>query len=256
MPDGAVSTLKKSAYEALKAFILSGDLRPGERLGERELTERLGVSRTPLREALNQLERDGLVVSKPRRGYFVLDLDPKAIEDLLDLRCVLDAYAARLAVRRMTDADIEELRGVVRQLEVLERRSDQTTEEIAEEIRAGLRIHEVIARTGGNRLLYETLMGLYDRLSLLIWIEVLWVDEWELTRREHREIVDAIAARDETRAVAAAEAHVQRSRENVLRVARAQSLLQKRPRGLPRLGENDLDPPSRPPTARSRRAAE
>lgn len=224
-------TLKQNVYDALRGMILSGEVRPGEQLRERELSERLGVSRTPLREALNQLEREGLVESQPHRGYFIPILDLKTAEELLDLRIMLDAYATGLAVDAISEEGLAELKGVMERLAEFAAKPELAIEELAEEVRVGMQIHEIVARESGHRFLYETLRHLYGRLSLLIWVDVLWVDKWDLTRAEHKEIVEAIIARDKERAVAATKLHVQRSRDDLMRVVQAQSLLHGKSRG-------------------------
>jgi DNA-binding GntR family transcriptional regulator len=89
-------------------------------------------------------------------------------------------------------------------------------------VQLGLRIHEVIARESGNSFICETLLQIYDRLRLLTWIDVLWFDKWQLTREEHRELVDAITTRDEKQAAKIAGRHVKRSREDSLWVITAQ----------------------------------
>lgn len=224
-------TLKQNVYDALRSMILSGEVSPGEQMRERDLSERLGVSRTPLREALNQLEREGLVESQPHRGYFVPILDLKTAEELLDLRIMLDAYATGLAVDAISEQGLAELKTVMDRLAEFAAKPDLAIEELAEEVRVGMRIHEIVARESGHRFLYETLRQLYGRLSLLIWVDVLWVDKWDLTRAEHKEIVEAITARDKERAVTATRLHVQRSRDDLMRVVQAQSLLHGKSRG-------------------------
>lgn len=102
------------------------------------------------------------------------------------------------------------------------------TEELAEEIRVGLQIHYIIARESGQEFLNEILINMYGRLSLFVWVEVLWVDKWDVTRAEHREIVDAVISRDEARARKAAQDHVQRSIDGMGRISQALSFLQSR----------------------------
>lgn len=217
-------TLREQAYAALKSLILRGELKPRERLAEADLSRRLGVSRTPLREALTWLERDGLVVGKPHLGYVVIDLDADAILDILDVREVLDAHAAAEAVRRASDRDLARLRSVMARIERLNGREQRKVKDIAEELELGLKIHEVIAEATGNRYLVETLARTYERLQLAIWLEILWIDAWDLTVEEHRSIVDAVCRRDEAAAVEAARTHVRRSRENILRIVEARAL--------------------------------
>jgi DNA-binding GntR family transcriptional regulator len=90
------------------------------------------------------------------------------------------------------------------------------------EVDLGFRIHEVVARECGNRLICESLLQLYDQLRLLAWIDVLWFDRWSLTRQEHRDLVEAVIAHDEKLAAKAADRHVKRCRRDALWVIRAQ----------------------------------
>src|SRR5215469_1215925 len=128
MPDALRTTaeddrsLSQVAYDSLRSMILSGEVRPGERLGERELARRIQVSRTPLREALGRLERDGLAVSKPGLGYFATDFDPRLVEELYEFREILEVQATRLAARRIGDAGISDLRGIMQALARFERK--------------------------------------------------------------------------------------------------------------------------------------
>jgi len=218
-------TLKQAATDALRELILKGRIRPGEQLRERDVAEMIGVSRTPLREALNQLEREGLVQSQPHRGYTVTAIDLKTGQQLLDLRRILDGYAATLAAGVISQRGIDDLDAILAQLAVYEAMEQPSVDDLADEVRIGLRLHEVIARESGDAFLYETLKVLYGRLTLLIWVDVLWVDKWDDTRSDHKEIVFAVKARDAKRAAAAAEAHVDRSRADLQRVIDAQTLL-------------------------------
>jgi DNA-binding GntR family transcriptional regulator len=203
-------------------MMLSGEVRPGERLGERELARRIQVSRTPLREALGRLERDGLAVNKPGMGYFALEFDPRVVEELYEFRDLLEVHATRKAARLIGETGIRELKEIIRQLAAYEKKRKPSVEELREEVQLGLRIHEVIARESGNQFICETLLQIYDRLRLLTWIDVLWFDKWPLTRKEHRDLVDAVIARDEKRATRIAARHVKRSWDDSLWVITAQ----------------------------------
>lgn len=218
----ADKSLSQIAYDSLRTMILSGQVRPGDRLGERELARRIQVSRTPLREALGRLERDGLAINKPGVGYFALEFDPKAVEEIYEFRALLEVHAARAAARLIGGAGVRALKDIMRQLAVYERKDKPSVDELREEVQLGLRIHEVIARESGNSIICETLLQIYDRLRLLTWIDVLWFDKWALTRREHRDLVEAVTARDEKRAAKIAGRHVKRSWEDSLWVITAQ----------------------------------
>lgn len=214
--------LSRIAYDALRSMILSGEVKPGARLSERELARRVQVSRTPLREALGRLERDGLAISKPGLGYFAAEFDPALVAELYEFREILELQATRLAARRIGEAGIRELRDIMRQLARFERKKKLSMDELREEVHLGLRIHEVIARESGNTLVSDALYQLYDRLRLLTWIDVLWFDAWSVTRREHRELVAAVIARDAERAAKVAQRHVRRSGDGAVRVLKAQ----------------------------------
>lgn len=215
-------TLGQVAYDALRAMILSGELRPGERLGERELARRIEVSRTPLREALGRLERDGLAVNKPGSGYFALEFDPRVVADLYEFREILELHACAMAAERIGAGGVRALTGIVKALARFAKESNPTVDQLRDEVELGFRIHEIIAQEAGNAMIHDTLMQLYDRLRLLAWIDVLRIDERPVTRLEHRELVAAITAHDKTRAVAIAQKHLRRCRDDALRVIKAQ----------------------------------
>src|SRR5690242_19913949 len=129
-------SLSQLAYDSLRTMILSGEVRPGERLGERDLARRIQVSRTPLREALGRLERDGLAVNKPGMGYFAPEFDPQAIDEIYEFRELLEVHAVRAAARRISAEGIRELKGIMRELALFERKSKPSPER-SEERRVG-----------------------------------------------------------------------------------------------------------------------
>jgi DNA-binding GntR family transcriptional regulator len=208
-------SLRKYAYDTLKASILNGHLRQGERLSELRLMKEFELGRTPLREALNQLENEGLVISRPNSGYTVVDLDIEAVCNLLIVREGLDAIAAEQAAELASDGDLERLEAVMREIETLDLEHSQSPETFAAELELGLRIHEVIVESTGNRPLVDITRRVYDQLRLALWLEVLWIDQWKDAIEEHRAIVDAVLARDSSRAAAAARLHVSTSRDNM-----------------------------------------
>lgn len=221
MSAGTGGMLKERTYGAVKRMILAGTLRPGEKLAERDLSRRLKVSRTPLREALSRLVQEGLVENRPRRGHYVRAIDAKSVADLYDLREVLEKHAVRLAARRLTAADIAELERLRRALRRYERDAVQGEAEQHD----GLRLHEIIIRAARNDMLTEMLAKLYDRLQMFVWIDAIYADEATLTRREHEAIIDAAKARDEKLLLRLMEQHLRRSKDNVLRALRARPSL-------------------------------
>ncbi|MDY0884436.1 GntR family transcriptional regulator [Dongia soli] len=211
-------TLRASVYESLKGMIVTGDLQPGTRVTESELAERLNVSRTPVREALNRLEQDGLVVGRPRQGYTVKDFDLHTFREAFEIRELLDGYAAELATANIDAAGKERLRGMVQECERLAALSDHSTEAMFAELQLGIDIHRVIAEIGGNETLCQVLSGLFDKCQHYVWMELLWLDEWKAARDEHMEIVEAICNGKASLAGELARKHVQGSRNNILRL--------------------------------------
>jgi DNA-binding GntR family transcriptional regulator len=207
-------------------MIQTGALQPGSRLTELDLATRLKVSRTPLREALNRLERDGLVTNKPRHGYFVTMVDVRALEHAFGVREVLDGYAAQLAAERIGPEDKKRLRAIVRRCETMARAKSRPMEDLIEEMQLGFEIHRIIARVSGNEFLSELLSKIFDKFQHFVWIELLWLDEWGVAREEHAAIVEAVCAGDGERAADLARRHVQVSRTNIVRFLEARTAYQ------------------------------
>ncbi|MFZ5790937.1 MAG: GntR family transcriptional regulator [Pseudomonadota bacterium] len=219
----AKGTLKESVYGSLKAMILTGELQPGSRLTENGLAARLKVSRTPLREALNRLERDGLVTSRPHHGYFVSAFDLKTFEDAFDVREILDGYAAQQAAEKMKAPDKEALRAIQARCEAMATTANRSMEDMVEEMRLGLEIHRIIARAGDNELLNDTLSRILDKCHHFVWLELLWLDQWAAAREEHAAIIDAICSGDGERAADLARRHVRGSKNNIRRFLQAKT---------------------------------
>jgi DNA-binding GntR family transcriptional regulator len=217
------NTLRETVYGSLKAMIVTGQLPAGVRVTENEIATKLNVSRTPVREAFNRLERDGLVQGRPRQGYIVRDFDIAMFSDAFQMREILDGLAAELATEKATDADRARLRGILEECERLADLPERGTREKFLELQAGIELHRVIAEISGNAMLAETINGILDKCQHYIWTELLWLDEWAITRREHAEIVDAICTGDVTLAGERARRHVRGSRDATLRLLRAKS---------------------------------
>jgi DNA-binding GntR family transcriptional regulator len=183
------------------------------------LAGELGVSRTPVREALSRLAQDGLLENGRGKGYYVADLDAKQVADLYALREVLEAHAARLAAERITAQDIKDLAGVLATIDHLI--ADPSKR--GEEIRIGLKIHEIIARASGDVFLYETMARLLNRMHLFIWMDTLHEDAEtaEQTRREHRDLVGYIQSGKAEQAEQLVRTHIRTGKEGILRVLAA-----------------------------------
>lgn len=148
-------SLHEIVAERLVAAIEKGELRPGERLVEVGLANRLGVSRAPLREALKLLEAQGMVESRRGRGTFVRAVTPEQIADMLAMRAMLEGFAARQCTARATDPDIARLTGLHRDLE-----SAHSSGNLATARDLDWRFHECVCRLSGNAYLVESWLSL------------------------------------------------------------------------------------------------
>jgi DNA-binding GntR family transcriptional regulator len=212
------SSARLTTYERLKALILTGQLRPSERLSETRLAERLGVSRTPLREALVKLEEEGLVIGQRNVGYTVMDLNVGAVRDLLIVREALDVCAAELACKMATEDDFTQIRKLIAQMVELRKPRKSRPVDIARELELGIKIHLVIAESTRNLALIKLSEQIYQQLQLALWLEILWVELPDNGLAEHKAIADAILARDAVAAAKAARHHVRGSLENMAKV--------------------------------------
>jgi DNA-binding GntR family transcriptional regulator len=215
MNEVARGHLRQSTYEAIKAMIVTGQLTPGQRLTELELVEQLQVSRTPVREALNRLQRDGLVIERPRTGFAVVPFDETMLRNVFDIRAELDDYATRLAIPRITPEEVDVLRRLVADCESLAQ-TDPSHRGRLDEMQTGLEIHRAIARFSGNAMLAEMLNGLLEKCQVYVWMELTQLNDWKEARDEHHIIVEAIAAGDTETACRETRRHIQQSRDGIL----------------------------------------
>lgn len=222
MPKGK-NTLRESVYGSLKAIIVTGQLPPGARVTENDLAVKLEVSRTPVREALNRLEQDGLVIGRPRQGYVVTEFDIHMFREAFEIRELLDGYATDMATAKITAKDKERLREMVSECERLAALPDRKSEDMFQELQIGMNIHRTIAEISGNVMLCVLLNGILDKCQHYVWMELLRPDEWTIARDEHFEIVEAICAGDAARAVELTREHLRGSRNNILRLLQAKS---------------------------------
>ena len=191
------------AYDEVRSLIVSGALGPGARLGQAELADQLGISRTSVREALRRLAGDGLVEFEVNRGFFVLDIGLDSVLQRLEARLVLEPAIARLAAERRVDSDLEAMRVTI-DTERAARSSDDAHD-------ASRTFHMAMATATRNEALVRLLDGLWiadvgRRLLAQRRLAAGWQDD-DVT--EHVEIVAAIEARDSARAEALVRTHVQ-----------------------------------------------
>jgi DNA-binding GntR family transcriptional regulator len=196
-------SLSDQAYYRIRELIVTLELAPGSPVSERELMERLGLGRTPIREALQALARERLVEVYPRRGMFVSRVDVRDLAGLSEVRLTLEPRAARLAAERATDADRARLTVLLKELEHVRDKPDERAL-----IDLDQRIHRHIYDCTHNPFLAATLNEYYV-LTLRIWFLALdRVTRLEDAVREHRELLRAIRAGNAERAEEAMRRHV------------------------------------------------
>ncbi|GEP55256.1 GntR family transcriptional regulator [Reyranella soli] len=187
----ARSTLPQVAAERLRTLIIEGALAPGARLNERELSEQLGVSRTPLREAFRMLAADGLLVQLPNRGAQVVALSREDVRHAFEVMASLEGLAGELAAARVTDADLDDLKALQGDLERAHKRRD-----LPGYYRVNRAIHDRLNQIAGNPVLAQTYRTLNARLHALRFRSNLNGAKWDRAVAEHRSMLGALAARD------------------------------------------------------------
>lgn len=205
--DEAIETSADVAHRRLRDSILSGDLRPNGRLVEEDLAELLGVSRTPVREALLRLKQEGLVLQ--RKGWFVRDHNPSEVLEYLEARAELEAVTAGLAAQRIDDATLERLEELVTQME---KTSDSYLQN-----QLNTRFHALITEAGENSLL-ATFTRNTDINYWTFSTPVRFSDtDIALVNKKHREVLDALKDRDPATASRVAREHVHHTRDILAR---------------------------------------
>jgi DNA-binding GntR family transcriptional regulator len=208
----ATVSLADRAYHAIREMIVSLDLRPGAVIDERALMGRLGIGRTPVREALRTLAQEGLVEVYPRRGMFVTSVEIRDLASLAEVRSVLESSAARLAAERATDDDRDAIAALLGELEKHDEFDQRELMALDE------RIHRQVYRAAHNEFL-EASLEQYYVLALRIWYLALdQARELEQAVLDHREILEAIREGNADGAEQAMRRHVNEFEETMRRV--------------------------------------
>lgn len=222
-------SLAETAYARLKAAIQAHEFEPGDRMREADLADWLGISRTPMRDALKQLESEGLLEAAPRRGLVVATLDQQRVTEIYALRDVLEGLAARLAARQASNAEIAALH------RNLERQADTTVDQVDVLSRLNHQFHGTIYRASRNRYLVAALEALETPLALLQGTTYSGTDRPGEAFSQHRALVDAIEARQDDVAETIARDHIRAAeRVRLLMLAEASDDGSDEPQGVPR----------------------
>lgn len=202
--------LRDLVLEAIREAIINGSLQPRERLMEIQLAEELGVSRTPVREALRKLELEGFIVMVPRKGAYVSDLSMKDIADVFEIRAALEGLAAALAAERITDEELEEMERLL-----VEKGEAIKHDDINKLVEVDTKFHETMYKASRNGRLGSIISNLREQIQRFRLTSLSVPGRKRESLHEHRGIVEAIQARDMQLARHLAQEHIENA-ENVL----------------------------------------
>lgn len=207
------NTLTEQAYQTIKKAILNLDLIPGESVSIQQLTDQLGVSRTPIRSALHLLEKEGLLTVTSRKGIIISNLTIKDVEEILELRILLESHAAEIAAHQLTDEELDIAKVLCKEMEdVFGNKS------VFEFIAVGHRFHRLILSKVKNQRMFailEQLDSQYQRIRQYL------AHHTEPTMmqnsiKDHNRILEALISRDADKACMAMREHLSKTRQDAI----------------------------------------
>jgi len=187
-------TLRERILSTIRAAIVNGEIRPGTRIMEPELADRFGISRTPIREAIRQLESEGLISVIPRKGAIVASISPQDISNFYELKMILEGHAARLAAKNLTENDLAKMETVNRQIEAASAKKN-----LSRVLDLQNEFHEIFLRACGNDKLLAIVQNLvmqFQRIRLM----PAMLGRIKGSIRQHTEIIEAFRRKDAARA--------------------------------------------------------
>ncbi len=207
--------LREAVCETLRDAIRRGILEPGERLMEVQLAEELGISRTPVREAIRKLEQEGYVIMMPRRGTYVSDVSVGDVKEIFEIRSALESLAAGLAARRIEPEELATLQDLLAEIEGCIAKNDM--EKIVE---TDIKFHGLLYQVSRNDRLVAIISNLKEQLARFRTLSMSYPGRLQETLEEHSEMVEAIANGDVSAARDAAEHHMERAEKTLLKAMR------------------------------------
>lgn len=212
--------LRELVFEALREAIINGDLPPGERLMEVQVAEELGVSRTPVREAIRKLELEGLVAMIPRKGAYVSGLSMKDLIEVFEIRGALEGVASSLAAERATEEELEDLeRYLVKTAELIE------SKDFAGVVEVDTDFHSLLYKTSRNSRLAQIINNLREQIQRFRQTSLSYPGRMKEALEEHRKIVEAISDRNPELASQLAQEHIENAENCMMQVIRAEKIL-------------------------------
>lgn len=211
--------LRDVVFNTLRKAILTGELKPGERLLEIHLANQLGVSRTPIREAIRKLELEGLVIMMPRRGAEVAQITEKSLRDVLEVRRALDVLCAELACERITEEEKQQLKAACDEFEKATATSDATIIAAAD-----VALHDIIVVATRNQRLIQLINNLSEQMYRYRFEYIKDENQHNNLVEEHRMIYESIVRCDKEGAAKAAKLHIDNQESSIIKQIRAENI--------------------------------
>jgi DNA-binding GntR family transcriptional regulator len=199
------ASLRDQASDLLREMIVSGKITPGSKVTERDVAEWLKISRMPARDALMELERRGLIVTKPG-GRYVIELDEQDIRHLYQMRTSLEKLAVELAIENTSPDNLNTLKSKLAEMHHAIEVGDA-----AKYTASDLEMHAIIWQQAGNPYLLDTLNSMIGPISMFIASQAIMVEDWQESLRLHEQLVEMIEAKDAPAALQSIEAHIHHS---------------------------------------------
>ena len=203
--------LRELVCEHIREAIINGTFAPGERLMEIQMADEMGVSRTPVREAIRKLEMEGFVVMIPRRGTYVSNMSIKDINDVYEIRISLDTLAAGLAAERISDEELEELQRLLVKVGNAIEEND-----MAKVVEADIEFHDVLYKASRNERLRNIINNLREQITVIRGVSMRYPGRLKDTQEEHRRLVESIAARNVEKSQEMARIHLENAEKTLM----------------------------------------
>jgi DNA-binding GntR family transcriptional regulator len=210
--------LHEATFQTLKALLVEGKIVPGSKLNERELAERLNVSRTPIREAIRRLAADGLVELIANRGAIAVQLNIDDVIHTFDVIAELEGYSGELAAKNISDSTLSELEAL--QYEMM---ASYARRDLSSYYKLNLQIHRLINQAANNPVLASLFSQVNSRIEALRFRSNQDGVKWEKAVEEHQEMLDALKARDSARMRKVMITHVTNKRDVVVQLLKSES---------------------------------
>ena len=204
--------LRDVVFNTLRQAILTGELKPGERLMEIHLANKLGVSRTPIREAIHKLELEGLVIMIPRRGAEVAQITEKSMSDVLEVRRAVDALCVELACDRISDEELEALKKACDNFEEAVK-----TKDVKVIAQADVELHDIIVRATRNQRLVQLINNLSEQMYRYRFEYIKDFSQHDKVIEEHRKIYESMRDKNAEAATEAAKTHIDNQKKAIIR---------------------------------------